>query len=685
MKKRILAVLLALVLVLGLAATSFAANSTGHQISVKIYKVVLDSSKPLGYQTPVLINTITVVCQDSTAHSGYNHSVNLKEFYPTNVGASTTDWTGWEFDSYYTKGKENATFYNWTSSRVNATANVTGSEPYPCSKNFYLVYKDVNIEKYTVTYNDGAANHASFVDQVHTGLAAGTATPAWQGETDKPVWEDHVFVGWNPTVAATVTANVTYVAQWKDDKNHNGIPDDEEDRLTVIYNDGEAEGASFADQKYENLLPGTATPAWEGETDKPVWEDHVFVGWEPEVAETVTESVKYVAQWKDDKNHNGIPDDEEDKLTVIYNDGEAEGTSFADQKHKNLLPGTATPAWEGETDKPVWEDHVFVGWEPEVAETVTESVKYVAQWKDDKNHNGIDDDLEDKLTVVYNDGEAEGTSFADQKHENLLPGTATPAWEGETDKPVWEDHVFVGWEPEVAEKVTESVKYVAQWKDDKNHNGIPDDEEDELPEDEEDELPDDEEDELTVVYNDGEAEGASFADQKHENLLPGTATPAWEGETDKPVWKDHLFNGWAPEVSETVKESVTYVAQWKNDRNNNGIDDDQEEKYTVTYTDGVDGEEIFKDQVYEGLLEGEATPKFDGKNPTRKGYTFVGWKPEVAEKVTATVTYVAQWKKLDAVQTGDSMNLTVWFCLLGVAGMGFVSAVVLAKKKQDNK
>ena len=503
MKKRILAVLLALVLVLGLAATSFAANSTGHQISVKIYKVVLDSSKPLGYQTPVLINTITVVCQDSTAHSGYNHSVNLKEFYPTNVGASTTDWTGWEFDSYYTKGKEYATFYNWTSSRVNATANVTGSEPYPCSKNFYLVYKDVNIEKYTVTYNDGAANHAS-----------------------------------------------------------------------------------FADQKHENLLPGTATPAWEGQTDKPVWEDHVFVGWDPEVAETVTESVKYVAQWKDDKNHNGIPDDEEDKLTVVYSDGEAEGASFADQKHENLLPGTATPAWEGETDKPVWEDHVFVGWEPEVAEKVTESVKYVAQWKDDKNHNGI---------------------------------------------------------------------------------------------------PDDEEDKLTVVYNDGEAEGASFADQKHENLLPGTATPAWEGETDKPVWKDHLFNGWAPEVSETVKESVTYVAQWKNDRNNNGIDDDQEEKYTVTYTDGVDGEEIFMDQVYEGLLEGEATPKFDGKNPTRKGYTFVGWKPEAAEKVTATVTYVAQWKKLDAVQTGDSMNLTVWFCLLGVAGMGFVSAVVLAKKKQDDK
>ena len=158
MKKRITALLLCLVMALSLIPTtvwaanadaegtddgiSVQANGTGHRISVKIYKVVLDSSKPLGYQNPELINTITVICQDRTSHSGYNHSVNLKEFYPTNVGASTTDWSGWEFDAYYTKGNEKATFYNWTKDTVNATANVTGSEPYPCSKNFYLVYKD---------------------------------------------------------------------------------------------------------------------------------------------------------------------------------------------------------------------------------------------------------------------------------------------------------------------------------------------------------------------------------------------------------------------------------------------------------------------------------------------------------------------------------------------------------------
>ena len=143
--KKSLALMLALIMVLCMIpTTALAANGTGHQISVNIYKVVLDSSKPLGYQNPELVNTIIVTCQDATGHSGYNHSVYLKEFHPTKVGLSTTDWTGWQFDLYYTKGKDNNTFYNFTSSRVNATANVTGSEPYLCSKNFYLVYKEAN-------------------------------------------------------------------------------------------------------------------------------------------------------------------------------------------------------------------------------------------------------------------------------------------------------------------------------------------------------------------------------------------------------------------------------------------------------------------------------------------------------------------------------------------------------------
>lgn len=66
-------------------------------------------------------------------------------------------------------------------------------------------------------------------------------------------------------------------------------------------------------------------------------------------------------------------------------------------------------------------------------------------------------------------------------------------------------------------------------------------------------------------------------------------------------------------------------------------------KYTVTYTDGVDGEEVFADQVHNDLLSGTATPAFNGGKPTRTGYVFAGWEPAVARTVTGNATYVAQW------------------------------------------
>ena len=70
------------------------------------------------------------------------------------------------------------------------------------------------------------------------------------------------------------------------------------------------------------------------------------------------------------------------------------------------------------------------------------------------------------------------------------------------------------------------------------------------------------------------------------------------------------------------------------------------EAFTVTYTDGANGA-AFDEQVYRDLSAGTATPTFKG-TPEREGYTFAGWKPAVAETVTADVTYAAQW---DAVKS----------------------------------
>ena len=145
----------------------------------------------------------------------------------------------------------------------------------------------------------------------------------------------------------------------------------------------------------------------------------------------------------------------------------------------------------------------------------------------------------------------------------------------------------------------------------------------------------------TVTYTDGVDGEEIFADQVTGDLLEGEATPAFSGTPER---EGYVFAGWNPAVSATVSGDVTYTATWKPDRNGNGIADEEEQKYTVTYTDGVEGEEIFADQVTGNLLEGEATPAFNG-TLERQGYVFAGWNPAVSATVSGDVTYTATWMK----------------------------------------
>ena len=313
---------------------------------------------------------------------------------------------------------------------------------------------------YTVTYTDGVEDEEVFADEVHENLSSGVATPAFSGGT--PTRTGYVFKGWNPEVAATVTGNATYVATWGEDKNNNGIDDNEETKYTVTYTDGVDGEEVFADQVYGNLLSGVATPAFEG---TPTREGYVFKGWNPAVAATVTGNATYVATWGEDKNNNGIDDNEETKYTVTYTDGVDGEEVFADQVYGNLLSGVATPAFEG---TPTREGYVFKGWNPAVAATVTGNATYVARWGEDKNNNGIADDEETKYTVRYTDGVDEEVIFADQVYGNLLSGVDTPAFKG---TPTREGYVFKGWKPAVAEKVTGDVTYVAVWEKAKDNNG----------------------------------------------------------------------------------------------------------------------------------------------------------------------------------------------------------------------
>lgn len=323
-----------------------------------------------------------------------------------------------------------------------------------------------------------------------------------------------------------------------------------------------------------------------------------------------------------------------DKYQVVYFQSEEALRDFQNDHSKTegrlysttALFGSTLPTADAPT--PTRTGYTFKFWSREgqngdvTGQTVNGWTNLYAAWE--KN----------TYTVTYTDG-VNGEAFADQAYTAKYED-ATPAFEG---TPARAGYKFLGWEPTVAETVTENATYVAQW-----------------------------EKLYTVTYTDG-AKGKAFEDQVFTDLESGTKTPEFNGT---PTRKGYKFAGWEPVVSETVTENVTYTAQW-------------EELYTVTYTDGVKGK-AFKDQVYSDLESGTATPKFDGK-PKRSGYTFTGWSPKVTDTVTKDVTYVAQWKstkngKDNVPKTGDSEIVMVLGSVLLFSFCGAAAVSVYDRKRK---
>ena len=199
----------------------------------------------------------------------------------------------------------------------------------------------------------------------------------------------------------------------------------------------------------------------------------------------------------------------------------------------------------------------------------------------------------------------------------------------------------------------------------------------------------------TVTYTDGVEGEEVFADQVYPDLASGTQTPSFNGA---PARSGYVFAGWTPALSATVTADATYTATWAEDANGDGTPD-ANQKYTVTYTDGVDGEEVFADQVTADLLAGAPTPAFNG-TPVRAGYTFKGWSPAVSETVTANAVYTAQWEKTPVStgtvtppastgstgtgatpQTGDESSLGLWLTLIAVSALGLAGTFVYSRKK----
>ena len=172
----------------------------------------------------------------------------------------------------------------------------------------------------------------------------------------------------------------------------------------------------------------------------------------------------------------------------------------------------------------------------------------------------------------------------------------------------------------------------------------------------------------TVTYEDG-VNGSVFKTVSFPNLKKGEATPTIED----PIRVGYKFAGWEPTVAATVTKDETYIAQWE----------EVDTTFTVKYNDNVKGK-AFKEQVYEDLKYNEETPDFNGK-PERSGYTFTGWKPVVADRVTKDVVYYAQWKsnsgKDRVPKTGDGQIVMILGSVLLFSFCG-ATAVCLNDRKR---
>lgn len=574
------------------------------------------------------------------------------------------------------------TFKFW--SREGQNGDVTGQTVNGWT-NLYAVWEK---NTYTVTYTDGV-NGEAFADQAYTAKYE-DATPAFEGT---PTRADYKFLGWEPTVAETVTENATYVAQW-------------EKLYTVTYTDGVGEKA-FEDDVHSDLEKDTPTPAFSGDT--PTRKGFVFDGWTPEVAETVTEDVTYTAQWKPVQPDKKAIENAIGRGVAVVCDNQ--NVNHGEKKYKPTLGEYTVSAVMGTAAD---------------GYTCTITVK-AAKFIDKYNS-----DMDDAVHTLIAGEPAEKTIELKWNGEK---------WVAETELPVTFHTLCPPEQPskkDIEGAIGRGVKIVCD-NQNVNHWG-----KDYKPTQGEYTVSD-----VTGTASEGytctitvkaakivEKYGSDFG--KPHDLIIGEAAEKtvelkWDGEKwvaktelpitfhvecppEKPTYDDlkelgidakvhcatttvHTDATYALiestyEISDPARKGTVYtctltvkakdyVAKYNAEENvgPHTLDDRDSkaieltwngekwtaaetsvtfnvkcELLTVTYTDGVKGEEVFADVVYKDIPYGTSTPAFGTKDPTREGYKFVGWEPEVAETVTENVTYTAKWEELYTVTYTDGVK-----------------------------
>ena len=218
-------------------------------------------------------------------------SANHFDLPTTNPTRSGYIFTGWN-----TKADGSGDAFT---AETDVTSNIT----------VYAQWKDSTT--YSVTYKDGV-DGTVFADQTTAGLHVGDTTPAFSGT---PTRSGYTFTGWQPSVAATVTDNAVYTAQWAKNSSSSG----HSTRYTLHYESNG--GTTYKDERYSSGTKVTLDKT-------PTRESYTFTGWYADKA--LTQKITSVTMNSDKTVYagweaTGVPDklngDDHFAYVIGYPDG----------------------------------------------------------------------------------------------------------------------------------------------------------------------------------------------------------------------------------------------------------------------------------------------------------------------------------------------------------------------------
>ncbi|MBQ9101422.1 MAG: InlB B-repeat-containing protein [Paludibacteraceae bacterium] len=429
------------------------------------------------------------------------------------------------------------------------------------------------INAYTITFKnfDG-----SIVEATTLNYGEKVVVPA------NPTREGHTFIGWDTTYLTMPAEDVEVIAQYSINS------------YTITYKDYDKSVITTSKVAYNEKTPSVENPKREGYT---------FSGWNPSVPETMpAKNFETTAQYK------------ANTYSLLFRNHKKEYITRITDEYGKSITAPQAPSIDG---------HKFIGWNKEIPATMPayndtfyakyQVLRYSLTFMDKESQTIYQSDSLDfgSEVKVPESPEKEGYTFAgwdidvpavmpsvniiiyatwSKNHyalsyygyDSTLIKTDSIVYNEEIEaieEPTREGHSFIGWEPTLSETMpANDIDVYATYTANKYQISFLNENDEVLSSD-------------SVVFGD---------------VITTPSNPEREG---------YKFSGWNPEIPETMPANdVVVKATWTKN------------VYSITFVD-YDETVILKEEL--GYEEKIVTPN----NPTREGYSFIGWNPNVPKNM----------------------------------------------------